>query len=105
MENSRGPSFAPAANQLGVGEHGLGVVRRVVRRRHAEGEVGRSGQLDCASRPLDSPPTCPCTSMMPGMIVLPFTSIAPRAGRHLHRDDGPTAVMRLPSTTHGARSR
>ena len=36
--------------------------------------------------------------MMPGMIVLPLHVDARRAGRHLTDDDGPTAVMRLPST-------
>ena len=41
VENSARPELHPGADQLGVAEHGLGVVRRIVRRRDAEREVGQ----------------------------------------------------------------
>jgi hypothetical protein len=66
--------------------------------------LAASGQLDCAGSRLDSLPTCPCTSMIPGMIVLPFTSMRRASDGTGTEPDGPTATMRLPSTSTVASS-
>ena len=99
VEKMRGPSLAPARISSALREHGLGVVRRIVRRRHAEREVGRERPARLREQAARlAADVRRGRRRCPGMIVLPRDVDALRAGRHRDRRRGPTAVMRLPST-------
>jgi hypothetical protein len=99
VENSRGPSLAPllmsSAFVKTVSVLFDGSCDVVM----PKATLAASGQFDCASSPFDSPPTWPCTSIMPGMMVLPVTSMRRAPAGTGTADAGPTATTRLPSTS------
>jgi hypothetical protein len=93
VEKIRGPSFAPVRTSSAL-------VKTVAVSFDGSCEVvtpnatlAASGQLDFAIRPEDSPPRCPWTSMMPGIIVLPFTSTRVAPAGTCTAPDGPTATI------------
>ena len=95
VENTRGPSLAPARTSSALVktvslsfDGSCDVVTPNAR-------LAASGQLDCAISPLASTRR-PCTSMIPGMIVLPLTSTRVAPAGTATEDDGPMAEMRLP---------
>ena len=99
VENRRGPSLAPArissafVNTVSLSFDGsCDVVTPNAR-------FAISGQLACAEQAARLAADVRVHVDDAGHDRLALDVDAPRAGRHLHRRGGPTAVIRLPSTT------